>query len=433
MRCTMVGMVGVLGLLACGPSVGGGDGETSGSSGSTGGSTEGQVDAGSMPTTTPPVADSTGPAVTTATTTDAGETTDGSESSTGEPPPSEGLSRVLFFYTPHGFYADLAWTGSGSNFTLGSMLSSLEPFHDSLLIVDGISNYSADPKGIDVLDVHSTSSAGLLTGGLLGSGTQDGDPNWDPHYAGGPSLDVRLGQLLPPVANSSVHLAVQGNPTTVPLGVSYLGFDQPNAPQTNPAIAFASLFDQAAPSPLLDEVQADVDAAAGSLLGTVEAQLSIARAAFALDLTRSQLISIDHGVPLLTWTEAGMVYPMHDALVENSPDSDAVPVYEAWGDRFGAFVADLATTDAPEGGTLLESTLVVWISDLGPLPAAHTRNAVLCVIVDTTGTFATGQVAAVDADQADLAATITAGLGIDLGPFGDPALDATPIEALLAP
>ena len=421
-----------LALVACGPGVGGGDGET-GSTGATGDGTGsgGQVDAGSMPTTMPPVADSTGPAVTTVATTDVGETTDGGDTSTGEPPPPDAaLSRVLFFYTPHGFYADLAWSGSGANFTLGSMLAALEPFHDSVLVVDGISNYSADPKGMPVLDVHSTSSAGLLTGGLLGSGS-GGDENFDPHYGGGPSLDVRLGQLLPAVANTSVHLAVQAGPVSVPLGVSYLGADQPNLPQTNPALAFATLFRQSPPSPLLDEVQADVDAAAGSLVGTVDAQLSIARAAFALDLARSQLVSIDHGIPQITWTELGMTYPLHEALVESSPD-DPAPVFAAWGDSLGAFVADLATTDAPEGGTLLDSTLVVWVSDLGPNPAGHTRNAVLCVIVDTTGTFATGQVAQVDADQADLAATIAAGLGVDLGAFGDPALGATPIAALLA-
>lgn len=423
----------VVGVCACGPSVGG-DGDAT-STADTSGTSTGQLDgaeAETSPGTTPPVADSTGPAVTTVATTVGADSTGEGSSSTGEPPPKAALSRVLFFYTPHGFYADQAWTGDGGNFALGSMLASLQPWQDDVLIADGISNDSADPKGMPVLDVHSTSSAGLLTGGLLGSGTPGGDENFDPHYAGGPSLDVRLGQLLPPVANTSVHLAVQPEPVSVPLGVSYFGADQPNIPQTNPQLAFGSLFRQAPPGPLLDEVQALIDANAGSVLGLVDVQLAIARAAFAYDLARSQLVSIDHGIPQITWTELGHTYPLHEALVLSSPDDPAL-VYDAWGDSFGAFIADLAATDAPEGGSLLDSTLVVWVSDLGPNPAGHTRNAVLCVMVDTTGTLATGQVAQVEADQADLAATIAAALGIELGPFGDPALDATPIAALLTP
>jgi hypothetical protein len=107
-------------------------------------------------------------------------------------------------------------------------------------------------------------------------------------------------------------------------------------------------------------------------------------------------------------------------------------VIEAWGTSFGAFVDDLATTPAPEGGMLLDSTLLMWISDFGPNPAGHTRSAVLCVVVDASGGFATGRVVEVEADQADLAATIAAVIGVDLGAFGDPALGGDVIEPLLA-
>lgn len=53
------------------------------------------------------------------------------------------------------------------------------------------------------------------------------------------------------------------------------------------------------------------------------------------------------------------------------------------------------------------------------------------IILDGSGTFTAGEVE-VDADQADLAATLAMALGVDLGPFGHPDLDATPIPELLA-
>jgi hypothetical protein len=388
--------------------------------------TETDADSISGPATTPS-ADSTGPtpsssAGTTDSTSDAG-------TDTGDPPPPRSTSRVLFFYTPHGYFADQAWTGSGEAFELGSMLAPLEPWRDDLLIVDGISNHSEDPKGMPVIDEHSTSVAGLLTGGLLGSGS-GGDENFDPHYAGGPSLDVRLGQLLPPRPNTSVHLAVRTSSSTLPLGVSYLAANQENIPWTNPQDGFQALFSRSPADPILDALQAQIDSSL-TLVEHVDAQLAVAHAALALDVTNSALVSVDLGIPQIVWSELGVDIDFHTATVDQA--FDTAPVYAAWGQSLATFVADLAATPDPEGGTLLDSTLVVWVSDFGPNPLAHSRNAILCVIIDASGALATGQVAQVDADQADLAATIATALDVELGAFGDPALGATPIASLLAP
>ena len=361
-----------------------------------------------------------------------GDSTDegGSESSGGPPPPTA-PTRVLFFYTPHGFYAEDAWSGGVVGSNLGPMLAPLEPWQSELLIVDGISNHSEDPEGIDVQDNHSTAAAGLLTGGLLGSGTT-GDPMFDPHFAGGPSLDVRLADLLVPTQTGALHLGVRQTTPTLPLGVSYLGADQPHEPLTNPQLAFDTLFGLAPADPVLDDVQDRIDAIDGSFLGVLEAELAIARAAFALDLSRSQLVSMDVAVPQIVWTEFGHNEQLHDLLVGAGTD-DPRPVLVAWGEVFGSFVADLASTPAPEGGMLLDSTLLVWVNEYGPNPAAHSRNAVLCVIVDATGSFDTGGAIQVEANQADLAQTIAAVMEVELGPFGDPALEGGVIEDLLAP
>jgi hypothetical protein len=357
------------------------------------------------------------------------DTTAGIGTDTGDPPPTGAPSRMLIFYTPQGYYAEDAWSGAGTDLVLGPMLEPLAPWQDALLVVHGISNVSADPEGVPVADAHSTSAAGLLTGGLLGSGS-GGDRSFDPHFAGGPSLDVRLGELLPPVPHASVHLAVRTTNPILPLGVSYLGLDEPNAPHTDPAAAYDALFGEHPADPLLDELQAQIDAIGGSTLAVLDAQLAIARVAFALDATRSALVSVDLTIPQIVWSELGLSQTFHDAVVLGEGDPGAV--IEAWGTSFGAFVDDLATTPAPEGGMLLDSTLLMWISDFGPNPAGHTRSAVLCVVVDASGGFATGRVVEVEADQADLAATIAAVIGVDLGAFGDPALGGDVIEPLLA-
>lgn len=411
--------------LGCGPAVLDGDetGTTADASasadavGSTitaSGGTSGE--AGS--TTDPPGADSSS---------STSEDTTGTD--TGDPGRAGPLSRMMIFYTPHGYVAEDAWSGSDTDLVLGSMLEPLAPWQEALLVVHGISNVSADPEGVPVLDTHSTTAAGLLTGGLLGSGS-GGDRNFDPHFAGGPSLDVRLGELLPPAPHASVHLAVRSSTPTVPLGVSYLGLDEPHEPHTHPSVAYEALFGDRPADPLLDELDAQIDAIGGSTLALLDAQLATARVALALGATRSVLVSVDLTIPQIVWSELGLAQTFHEAVVLGEGDPGAV--FDAWGSRFGAFVDDLATTPAPEGGMLLDSTLLLWISDFGPSPAAHTRAAVLCVIIDASGGFATGRVVEVERDQADLAATIAAVIGVDLGAFGDPALGADVIEPLLA-
>ena len=59
------------------------------------------------------------------------------------------------------------------------------------------------------------------------------------------------------------------------------------------------------------------------------AQLAIARAAFAHDLSRSQLVSMDVAVPQITWTEFGHTDPFHWVLSGDEPGTGEV--IAAWG------------------------------------------------------------------------------------------------------
>ncbi|WP_266220113.1 DUF1552 domain-containing protein [Paraliomyxa miuraensis] len=414
-------------VAACGPSVAGSPEAGS----STGEVSTSMVDP-SEPTASgvPPAEDTTG--TTAPTSTSVVDDTGSDSETTGGPPTREGPSRILVFYTPHGFYQDQAWSGTGQSFVLGSMLEPLEPWSDHLLIVEGISSHAVDPEGIDVMDNHSTASAGLLTGGLLGTGVNGEATDFNPHYAGGPSLDVVLGEALAgETLLSSVHLGVRDpSPTSLPLGVSYLGLDQPNPPWLDPSTTFELMFG-GLEDPALDSLHdAVAGIAADDPVGLLDAQLALAAAAFGHDVTRVQLVTVDVGIPSIRWTELGLRLPFHEVLV-SEPSLQAEPVYVRWGQSLAALVGQLEATPSASGASLLDSTLVVWLSELGSVPAAHSRNAVLVVVVDVSGTMTTGRVAEVDADQADLAATLAAALGVELGAFGHPSLGAAPIAELL--
>ncbi len=411
-------------LLACGPSVQGS------SSDSTGGSSTTTVEETSAPTDSeaiPPVTTTADP---TTTGVDGSSESD-ADSSTGEPPRDASLSRILIFYTPHGFYREHVWGGQGEEFTLNSMLQPLEPWADHLLIVDGVYNLGVDPDGTEPGDAHNHASAGLLTGGLIGSGISDDDAGFNPHYAGGPSLDVVLGDSLRDVPVPSVHLGVRGSEAPFPVGVSYLGYDQPNPPMTSALVAFESLLGGIELDEHLAELGADVSTISPQdPTGTLEAHFRIAAAAFEYDVTRVQLLTVDVGIPRIEWQEFGLFQNFHFAQTLEPPEV-VEPVYEYWGQQFALGLEHLDAIPT-EDGTMLDGTLIVWLSEYGAPdygPPGHWPR-MTAMIIDPTDTLATGQVLEVEATQADLAVSLALALGVELEAFGEPSYEASPIDAM---
>jgi len=423
-------------VAGCGPSAGFDDtGEDSGGSTSTATSTgstpipgatddEGPVDS----TSTSPPADAGEVGVT-------GDDTLGDSSDDGDTtgePVAPSISRVLLLWTPNGYYREHAYSGAGAGLTWGPMLAPLEPFADRLLVVEGIDNIAFPPDGMPVMDAHGTAAASLLTGGLLGSNPLDGE-YFDPHYGGGPSLEVVLGPLLAagtPVA--SVYQGLAPSTEMLPMGVSYLDEDVIRPPYDVPAVAFDELLGDLPPDAELTALQNAADLVGEDVpADMLRVQLRIAAAAFAHDVTRVQLMTIDRTIPDLVWPSLGAFQSFHELLMDNQPQV-VEPVYGFWGEALAELLVSLSSTPAPEGGgvSLLDTTLVVWVSDMGSVPAAHTRYSILTVVIDGSGTMPSG-VVEVEADQADLAATIAAAAGVELGPFGHPMLDATPIPELL--
>jgi hypothetical protein len=214
-----------------------------------------------------------------------------------------------------------------------------------------------------------------------------------------------------------------------PLGVSYWGADQPRSPIIDPVQGFDMMFADHPGNDELDELREFLAALPpGSPDAAVRAQLLLAAAAFRYDITRVQLVTVDVGIPELRWWPDWS--PLHEVMLEAEPAA-TVSVHQDCADRLAQFTYELQVPRPGEETTLLESTAIVWLSDMGDIPPAHTRGSILAIILDGSGTFATGEVE-VDADQADLAATLAMAFGVDLGPFGHPDLDATPIPELFA-
>lgn len=380
----------------------------------------GPIDSASNDDTAPePPATSSTTAITTGSVDDT-TTTSASDESTGSPPDEPSLSRLLIFYTPHGYYREQG---------LPAMLEPLSSMN--VLVVHGIENVAIDPEGIEVEDAHSTSSAGLLTGGLLGSGSNGDDTMFNPHFAGGPSLEVVLGELLSAeVPIASTHLGVRASAEEpLPLGVSYWGADEPRPPIIDPVQGFDMMFGD---HPGNDELDGLREFLAGLPPGypdlALRAHLLLAATAFRYDVTRVQLVTLDVGIPELPWLPGGS--PMHEVMLDSNPVA-TVSIHHDCADNLAQFTYELLTPGPGDEPSLVESTAIVWLSDMGDDPPAHTRDSILAIILDGSGTFTAGEIE-VEADQADLAATLAMAFGVDLGPFGHPDLDATPIPELLA-
>ena len=73
--------------------------------------------------------------------------------------------RLLVFYTPGGTLLD-KWrpTGTETNYVLGDMMSSLNPYKDRMMFLDGL-DLSVTAKGVG--HPHSRGMAGVLTGTQL--------------------------------------------------------------------------------------------------------------------------------------------------------------------------------------------------------------------------------------------------------------------------
>jgi hypothetical protein len=323
--------------------------------------------------------------------------------------------RLIVFFSPNGTNHE-RWrpTGSGSSFDFApnSILEPLKDQKDKLIVCSGI-----DFKGVAN---HEAGFAAMLTGGGASTSTQG--MSVDQYIASKIGTESRFESLQFGVQSVSAWgVSIQ---TCMTYGKGGVFIE----PDDNPASAFTRMFGDPNASDsekakllvrrqsVLDTVKHDIDALA-KRLGKIErdklqqhldsirkvesslqgsdsciapdapsgdfksndafaavgaAQLDLMVLALACDMTRVASLQWSHtvGPPVFSWL--GLQDGHHSLSHESTggPKFEDFVKAERWyAERFGELLSKLEATPDPEGGTLLDSTLVVWCKELGDGPS----------------------------------------------------------------
>jgi hypothetical protein len=322
-------------------------------------------------------------------------------------------ARVVFFYTPLGTVLD-SWRPTSpakGEFSLTGILQPLAPFKDRLLIVDGIDSLVRPgvPSSTD------QNGAALLLTAKAGT---------SPASAGGASLGTVLAQEWGTVTSfPSVMVGVQTG-----TAIDFSGPDAPLPPSNNPGQMAARLFGgrPAVAAPFSDT---------NDFVAAGRQQMDLVRLAIQYDLTRVLTLSWSDvaGAPVFSWVPG--VTKNYRALAAGSgapgPDRDQFIAAQTWfAQQFAYLVGSLAST-AEGSGSLLDHTLVVWVSETGEASQLTGKNIPVVIAGNLYGRFRNGAYVQTGGSQANLLSTIATVAG--LGLFGDPALGNDSLAALLQP
>jgi hypothetical protein len=329
--------------------------------------------------------------------------------------------RLVLFFTPHGTLFD-AWLPSGTetNFTLGPILQSLQPFQSKLNILAGLSMHDA---GVGA--PHTKGLPLLWTGSpLLQDMTfrEDGKGfyfGWNSTASVDQVIANRIGSAT---VYPTLEFGVRSQAAVPGTRMIYTGPKQPKDPMTDPAAAFTRLFaghtDVAGleRKSALDLIQAELGElgarvakedqmkvaahlasirtsemriaqsstrCSGPALGkqvdpqqeantpaVFQSQMDLMVSALACDMTR--IASMQYTVGDIDQTVYSWLGVTGDRFhdLSHSGDNDAasraklLKIYTWFAQQFAYLLGKLASI--PEGnGTLLDNCLVVWGSEVG--------------------------------------------------------------------
>ncbi len=407
-------------------STGGGAGSTGGGAlkGSGGGQTETPPDAGTPVDT---VSDSGTP----------GPSPDGG---TGERPVAD---RILFFFVPHGIDpTKFLPKGSDKDFTLSPLMKALEPYKSKLTIVDRL-KAAAFPAACQGYSYFSF--------GPFFAGTAKVAPFPNVSIEGtcvptSASIDQLLAkELSSGTKYTSIHLDVftQPKPDRFLFETEAISF----AGDDNPTPVFKD------PKPLIDEVlssngPASVVAAFTKLRAArmvftepldslkdykslARLNLDVALAALQGDLTRVAVVQLGmnrrfswlRGTPAL-----GIGSVAHDGSQYNVSIND---VHEWALGEFAYLLGQLESTKESDGSTMLDHTLVVWVTESGRAGLHELDNIPAIVAGNAPERLTQGQALKATGTQLDLFLTLAKALGSKATTFGDPKHNAKPIAEML--
>ncbi|MEZ4454428.1 MAG: DUF1552 domain-containing protein [Nannocystaceae bacterium] len=393
--------------------------------------------------------------------------------------------RLVLWYTANGTVPS-AWT-PGPDFTLSPILQPLADHRPDLTVLSGVDMRSSggDRKG------HNR-GVGCLWSGREPLGGNDGDAG----YGDGITVDQHVAAVVGATTRfASLELGVEVK-TSQPRGrMIYSGPNQPIPPEESPWKAFNRIFTglgvddpeaiklRARRQTVLDAVQGEFKAlnprlgaadrekldahltAIREIEGRLQAvdlppaacappalpapfdakkndnfpaigqlQIDLLVMALACDLTRVASLMWSHALSGVIHTWLGHDLDHHS--ISHFGDVDSVERLIAINTWYAVRFAELIVRlkSIPEGdGTLFDSTVVVWGSELGKGQPHHCANIPFVLAGSCGGRLKTGQHLTFDgASHNDLLIALMQAMGVEGEVFGDPAFCSGPLPGLLA-
>jgi hypothetical protein len=390
--------------------------------------------------------------------------------------------RLVVFFTPNGTVHHLRRpVGSERSFSFpaGSILEPLAPVADQLILIDGLDFHGATN--------HEGGMRAMLTGnGDAGSPT--GGLSLDQHVAAAVGQASKLPSLDLGVQTSAWGGGTQTRMSYGPGGVFV-------TPDDDPRHAFTRLFGDTSDDALaaerllarrnavLDLARADVEllharlgareqakleqhlasldrleatlnapppasctaparpTVAGNLqdhakFGEIgRAQTDLLVAALACDLTRVASIQWAHTVAPQVLSFLGLADAHHALSHASDGDTQGLEGFrlaERWfAEQFRYLVEQLALTPDPLGGSLLDTTLVVWAKELGDSRMHVCEDVPFVLAGSAGGRFETGRYLRFQGEPHNrLLVSTCQAMGLSTTTFGDPAHGSGPLAGL---
>ncbi len=393
--------------------------------------------------------------------------------------------RLLIVFSANGtIYDNWAPSGTENAFTLSPILAPLAPFQKKLLIVDGLDVKVAHAPGPG--DDHMKGMGCMLTNIELLPGNTQGGAGTPAGFAGGISIDQRIVKDVGQMTRfPSLEFGVMVHDSDIWARMIYSGANQPLPPMEDPVKVYARLFSGMQGNPaeitkllkrrksVLDHASVTLDtlatrvsaddrirveqhaasvreiekqliaqtAACSAPSGVTQIdlnneanypavgklQMDLLVAALACDQTRVASLQWSRSVSQIGFPSLGITSGHHD--LSHKPDDDAaskaalVKINIWYAQQFAYLLQKLDAVPEPDGTTLLDNTMVIWVNELAK-GNVHSHSPLPVVIAGSCGgAIRTGRYLKVPngTPQANLLVSAANAMGVPLTSFGNPA------------
>jgi len=402
-----------------------------------------------------------------------------SEPARGEPA-RKTAKRLVLFFSPNGtVHKHFRPTGDGAAFSFapGSILEPLTPHKDDLVVCDGIDFHG--------FDNHEGGMAGMLTGapggGIFGGRSVDqyvaskltGAAKFPSLELGvatsawGAQTQTRMAYAGPgrfaspedkpleaynrifgdvarasgdPLAAQRVLAKRQSLLSVVKQDLADLGrkLGPGERAKVEEHLTSVRAIEKRLTTPIGDckapvaPVALDPQSAA-NVPKLAEAQINLMTLALSCGITNVASLQLSHTVSPLVMSFAGVSEAHHELSHKSDADPAGVLNFvkaERWfAEQFGRLLAQLKATPDPAGGTLLDSSLVVWCKEMGDSRMHDAKSVPFVIAGKAGGAIQTGRYLKFGGvSHKKLLASMCTAMGVDASPAG---ADASGLPGLL--